>query len=240
MKLSINESMGQIKPLTYKGEFSQYVDNSWRKRINSFLISVNKLNTLLNNHPEIFTYTDAKVHEVAYEIGMDAEYIDDWLEFSWNNFKDYLESHNLKIVPLRRSNSKFTIVSDSYDNFLEDITNDFTIDSLIDELYETFCGTSSYSGCDWQYLTSDESFEDFLATSYIEDYEGSLNDDVDLLSTGVEDILSSSDIGYAESEDVDTIISEVQNIIDAYQSLEDFKANQVQNYRDYVSAINEI
>lgn len=240
MKLSINESMGKIKPLTWKGEFSQYVDNSWRNRINSFLISVNKLNTLLNNHPEIFTYTDAKVHEVAYEIGMDAEYIDEWLEFSWNNFEDYLESHNLKIVPFGRSSSKFTIVSDSYDNFLEDISDDLTINSLIDELYETFVGTSSYSGCDWQYLTSDESFEDFLATSYINDYEGSLNDDVDLLSTGVEDILSSSDIEYAESEDVDTIISEVQNIIDAYQSLEDFKANQVQNYRDYVSAINEI
>lgn len=240
MKLTLKESADSRITLNYDGEYSQYVDKRWRIDLDNFLTVINKLKTLIDSNKQIFDYTDNKVHDVAYEIGMDAEYVDSWLEDSWDMFKEYLDRNDLNVIPVRGSGSKFVIRTDRDDDFVELLDGvrqgDITIEDILSALYQRF--VNGYDDTAWYCLTSDEKFNEFLALEYTANYEDKFGDD-EALEWDVQEILSDSELNYAKPLDVKEVIDEVRCIIDAYQYVEDFKENQVQNYNDYVSNMEE-
>lgn len=239
MKLTLKESAGGYEPLKYDGEYSVHLSTRNRIDFDNFREKAEELRQLLLKNLHIFTYTNAKLPD-AYQIAPDPETFDDWCYGSWEVFEDYLAARDLKTQHLR-STSRFVIRADEDNSFMDVITDllhthnartpdAITLENVLEALYRE-CYPYSYVGGAWNCLASDDALNNFLAQQYIEEYEFG-SDDID---TDVNEIVADSELAYVDSKDVYKAIKEVENIVDAYEYLQDFKDNQETYFQDYLN-----
>jgi len=199
---------------------------------------------LLYKNQDIFGYTDAKLYNVVYyadEKDINREW--EWfLDDMWSDFKEFCSEHDLTVVPVRTSNSKFYIRSDSNNsvNYALDEIDDYKnhrgrpIKSMTaDELGEFFVysywyNEMNYLSFDMDYLLNDNNLND-----YIKGLDEKYEDAIDVANDEIYE-------NWAELDVVERAIPVLNEIIAGYDYGEDFKANQLSIWDDYIAFQKEM
>lgn len=227
----------------YKEHYADKLSSESKAIIKNVRNACKQMGELLYKNQDIFGYTDAKLYDVAHyadEKDLNREW--EWfLDDMWINFKEYCNEHNLEIVPVRSSNSKFYIRSasnnsvnvalDEIDNYLNKGRYSRTLSA--EELGDWFI--TYYWGNELNKLVSD--------IDYIFD-DNKLNEYIDWLvkmygdatTTGID--IANDEI-YENWSDLDVIekaIPVLNEIIAGYKYGKDFKDSQLDIWNDYIAS----
>lgn len=223
-------------------EYTQYVPKDVLQKLEFVRKNAIELANLINSHDYILTYTDAKLHDVFYEF----DDVDDFfLNGKWQDFEEYVKEKGCKIDAVRSSNSKFYVTNDFMDEIRNLTTtnsggryvNPITPEDIIFAIAEA-CFNSAYLLTDASILLSDEKLNEYIHDTLMDGYDVSLNDLAELVPEFVDDDEDYNfDILFdISSDEFDLAKEAIENVIDCYNYIIDFKENQVQIYQGFLDA----
>lgn len=223
-------------------EYTQYVPKDVLQKLEFVRKNAIELANLINSHDYILTYTDAKLHDVFYEF----DDVDDFfLDIKWQDFEEYVRDRYCELDAVRRSNSKFYVTND-FMNEIRNLTttggggryiNPITPEDIIFAIAEAYLG-NAYLLTDVSILLSDEKLNEYIHDTLMDGYDVSLDDLAELVPEFVDDDEEYNfDVLFDISSDEFNLAKEaIQDVIDCYNYIIDFKENQVQIYQDYLDA----
>ena len=202
---------------------------NFTKIYNEYKPEITKLNNQfkkLQKHTQDLNYTNLKLYEVAYYIGGDEKLLNDFASFcecEYDYFQYWLEENMLQTEYIGRTSSFYFYGGHSESNFY-----DFDIYDMKDD--ENIFDTLGF-GFESELETLFNS-NDFYQAYY--NLENDLNydlldcDDLDDLETGLEDTIEELE------EYLQAYYKEIKDVKRAYKWLENYKDNQVENFKDFV------
>lgn len=199
---------------------------NFTKIYNEFKPQIEKLNKQfkkLQKHTKELTYTDLKLHDVAFYVGDDEKllnYFETFCEFEYEYFEDWVYENHLRMEQLGHTSSfYFYGKEDSYEIDIYDMKKDETIFDTLGYGLETEIETLFNSDNFYQayYNLENDCHIDLSDGDDLEELESVLDDSIEEL----EDYLR-------------VYYREMRNIRKMYKWLEDYKANQVEYFKDYV------
>ena len=202
---------------------------NFTKIYNEYKPQIEKLNRQfkkLQKHTQGLNYTDLKLHDVAFYVGDDEKLLNDFANFcecEYDYFQYWLEENMLQTEYIGRTSSFYFYGGHSESNFY-----DFDIYDMKDD--ENIFDTLGF-GFESELETLFNS-NDFYQAYY--NLENDLNydlldcDDLDDLETGLEDTIEELE------EYLQAYYKEIKDVKRAYKWLENYKDNQVENFKDFV------
>ena len=235
-KIRINESDD------YKERYADKLSLESKDIIKNVRNACKQIGELLYKNQDIFGYTDAKLYDVtryADEQDLNAEW-DNFLDDMWRDFEEYCNEHDLKIIPVRRSNSKFYIRSgsnnsvnvalDEIDNYLNKGRYSRTLSAEeLGEWFITYYWSNELNQLDYEI---DYIFNDNKLNEYIDWLDKMYSDET---TTGID--IANNEI-YENWSDLDVIekaIPVLNEIIAGYKYGKDFKDSQLDIWNDYIA-----
>ena len=202
---------------------------NFTKIYNEYKPQIEKLNRQfkkLQEHTQDLSYTDLKLHDVSYYVGDDEKllkHFDNFCECEYDYFQYWLEENMLQTEYIGRTSSfKF------YGGYAESNFYDFDIYDMKDD--NNIFDTLGY-GLESELETLFNSDDFYQAYYNLEnDCHMSLTDEYDLddLETELENSIEELE------EYLQAYYKEIKAIKRAYKWLENYKANQVEYFKDYV------
>ena len=202
---------------------------NFTKIYNEYKPQIEKLNRQfkkLQKHTKKLNYTDLKLHDVSYYVGDDEKllkHFDNFCECEYDYFQYWLEENMLQTEYIGRTSSfKF------YGGYAESNFYDFDIYDMKDD--NNIFDTLGY-GLESELETLFNSDDFYQAYYNLEnDCHMSLTDEYDLddLETELENSIEELE------EYLQAYYKEIKAIKRAYKWLENYKANQVEYFKDYV------
>lgn len=197
---------------------------------NEYKPQIGKLNKQfkkLQKHTQDLSYTDLKLHEVAYYIGHNEIEINAFQSFcdtEYDYFNYWLEENNLTTEQIGRTSSFYFYGGHSESNFY-----DFDIYDMKED--ENIFDTLGY-GLESELETLFNSDDFYQAYYNLEnDCHVDLSDDYDL-----EDLETEFDNSIYELEEyLQAYYKEVKGVKRAYKWLESYKDSQIENFKDFVA-----
>lgn len=225
-------------------EYTQYVPKDVLQKLEFVRKNAIELANLINSHDYILTYTDAKLHDVFYEF----DDVDDlFLDVKWQDFEEYVKEKDCEIDDVRSSSSKFYVTNDFMDE-IHDLTTSnrrgdidpITPEDIIFAIAEAYFA-DAYLLSDVSMLLSDEKLNEYIHDTLMDGYDVSLNDLAELVPEFVDDDEDYNfDILFdISSGEFNAAKKSIENVIDCYNYIIDFKKNQVQIYQDFLDANSE-
>jgi len=188
---------------------------------------LNKQFKKLQKHTEYLNYTDLKLHDVAYYVDSDERllnHFENYCQFEYEFFNDWLKENNLKTEQIGNTSS-FYFYSDGspYDFYDFDIYNIVEDSNIFDTL-----GYGLESELETLF-NSENMYQAFY------DFENYCH--IDLLdSEDLEDLEIELDNSIYELEEyLQAYYKEIKAVKRAYKWLENYKANQVEYFKDFVA-----
>ena len=161
---------------------------------------------------------DLKVHQIAAEADFDSlnKYFDDFCEINYQDFKDFVDFHNVETEQVGRTSS-FQIKT----SYLKGVDCDAEFIYFVETLAQKVCSNPDAS---YELAEVDDALLDHIETSIAEGHlsESELDEDI-------EEIL-------AAIPDVEESIKELK-AVDEY--IENFKKNQLSHWTDYIDMRKE-
>lgn len=197
---------------------------------NEYKPQIEKLNKQfkkLQKHTQDLSYTNLKLHDVAYYIGhneVEIKAFEIYCDMEFEYFNDWLQENNLKIEQIGRTSSFYFYSDESPYNFY-----DFDIYDMKED--ENIFDTLGYG-------SSDELETLFNSNDFYQAYYNLENDcRIDLLdSEDLEDLEIEFDNSIYELEEyLQAYCIQVKAVKRAYKWLENYKANQVEDFKDFVA-----
>lgn len=225
-------------------EYTQYVPKDVLQKLEYVRNNAIELANLINSHDYILTYTDAKLHDVFYEFDDVDEF---FLDIKWQDFEEYVKEKDCEIDDVRSSSSKFYVTND-FMNEIHNLTTSnrrgdidpITPEDIIFAIAEAYFA-DAYLLSDVSMLLSDEKLNEYIHDTLMDGYDVSLNDLAELVPEFVDD---DEDYNFdvlfdISSHEFNAAKKSIQNVIDCYNYIIDFKENQVQIYQDFLDANND-
>ena len=198
---------------------------------NEYKPQIEKLNKQfkkLQKHTKDLGYTNLKLHDVAFYVGDDEKllnHFENYCHFEYEYFNDWLEENNLKTEQLGRTSSFYFYSLDKnpysfYDFDIYDMKEDKNIFDTLgygleSELETLFISDDFYQA--YYNLENDLKY-------YLLDY-----DELDDLEVELENTIEELE------EYLHAYYKEIKAVKRAYKWLENYKANQVENFKDFVA-----
>ena len=202
---------------------------NFTKIYNEYKPQIEKLNRQfkkLQEHTQDLSYTNLKLYDVSFYVGDDEKLLNDFANFcecEYDYFQYWLEENMLQTEYIGRTSSfRF------YGGYAESNFYDFDIYDMKDD--ENIFDTLGF-GFESELETLFNS-NDFYQAYY--NLENDLNydlldcDDLDDLETGLEDSIEELE------EYLQSYYKEIKAVKRAYKWLENYKDNQVENFKDFV------
>ena len=230
MKLKLTESN---LPKLGNLEYTSLVPTQTLNKLNTFFESCQKITDYVNQHSEILSYTDDKLHSLFYEF----DDIDDmFLQVSWEDFEEYCKENDIEIDPIRSSSSKFYLNDeDSVITTIRKYADEYscTYLDMVDALDELLLDVPYYISMND--LRTDEAFNDYLMNTVMDEYDtdGTIED----IQEAVTDICNSEPLIYSIEQEAycsDYIIKKLESVVAAYEYVQSFKDNAVDYYKDWI------
>ena len=192
---------------------------------NEYKPQIEKLNKQfkkLQKHTQDLSYTDLKLHDVAFYVGNDEKllnHFENFCHFEYEFFNEWLKENMLKTEYIGRTSSFYFYGKNIYDFDIYDMKND-------NNIFDTLAyGIESET----EALFNSDSLEHFYYD--LENYlHYNLQDSEDL--ENLDDELDST--LYEIEEYLIEYYREIKDIREAYKRLENYKMNQVEYFKDYV------
>lgn len=202
---------------------------NFTKIYNEYKPQIEKLNRQfkkLQKHTLNLSYTNLKLHDVAFYVGDDERLLNHfeiYCHFEYEFFNEWLQENNLKIEQIGNTSSFYFYSDESPYNFY-----DFDIYEMKED--ESIFDTLGY-GLESELETLFISDDFYQAYYNLEnDCHMSLSDDYDL-----EDLETELDNSIYELEEyLQAYCVQVRAVKRAYKWLENYKAYQVDNFKDFV------
>ncbi|MDN6182418.1 MAG: hypothetical protein L0I92_06670 [Staphylococcus equorum] len=179
----------------------------------------------LQKHTQDLSYTDLKLHEVAYYIGHNEREINAFQSFcdvEFEYFNDWLQESNLTIEQIGRTSSFYFYSDESPYNFY-----DFDIYDMKED--ENIFDTLGY-GSELETLFNSESmYQAFYDFENYSKYDLLDSEDLENLDIEFDNSI------YELEEYLQAYYKQVKAVKRAYKWLENYKANQVENFKDFVA-----
>lgn len=185
-----------------------------------------KLQSASDKLKEVFdrltVYTTMYYNLKLYEINAEADvedfekYFDDFCEINYQDFKDFMDLHEVETEQVGRTSS-FTLTT----SYLKDVDCDDEFKYFVETLAQKVCSAPDAS---YELAEINDALLDHIETSIA---EGHLSEDE--LDTDIEEIL-------AAIPDVEESIKDLK-AVDEY--IESFKKNQLSHWTDYVDMRKE-
>ena len=208
---------------------------NFTKIYNEYKPQIEKLNKQfkkLQKHTQDLSYTNLKLHDIAFYVGNDEKllkHFENFCECEYDYFQYWLEENNLKTEQLGRTSSFYfhSLDKNPYSFY------DFDIYDMKDDknIFDTL-GYGLESELETLFIS-----DDFYQAYYNleNDCHIDLSDDYDLddLETELEDAMEELE------EYLQAYYKEIKGVKRAYKWLESYKDNQIENFKDFV-ANNEL
>ena len=202
---------------------------NFTKIYNEYKPQIEKLNRQfkkLQEHTQDLSYTDLKLHDVSYYVGDDEKllkHFDNFCECEYDYFQYWLEENMLQTEYIGRTSSfKF------YGGYAESNFYDFDIYDMKDDnnIFDTLgYGLESET----EIIFDSGSLEyAYYELENVLNYDLSDSDELDDLETELENSIEELE------EYLQAYYKEIKAIKRAYKWLENYKANQVEYFKDYV------
>ena len=197
---------------------------------NEYKPQIEKLNKQfkkLQKHTQDLNATNLKLHDIAFYVGDDEKLLNhfrNFCEFEYEFFNDWLQEDKLKIEQIGRTSSFYFYSDESPYNFY-----DFDIYDMKED--ENIFDTLGY-GLESELETLFISDDFYQAYYNLEnDCHMSLSDDYDL-----DDLETELDNAIEELEEyLQAYYKQIKAVKRAYKWLENYKANQVEDFKDFVA-----
>ena len=203
---------------------------NFEKLYNEYKPQIEKLNKQfkkLQKHTQDLSYTNLKLHDIAFYVGDDEKllsHFENFCDTEYDYFNYWLEENMLQTEYIGRTSSfKF------YGGYAESNFYDFDIYDMKDDnnIFDTL-GYGLESELETLFIS-----DDFYQAYYNleNDCHIDLSDDYDLddLETELEDAIEELE------EYLHAYYKEIKAVKRAYKWLESYKANQVENFKDFVA-----
>lgn len=203
---------------------------NFTKIYNEYKPQIEKLNRQfkkLQKHTQDLSYTNLKLYDVAFYVGDNEKllnHFENYCHSEYEYFNDWLQENNLKIEQTGRTSSFYFYSDESPYNFY-----DFDIYDMKED--ENIFDTLGYGSSDE--LETLFNSDDFYQAYYNleNDCHLDLSDDYDL-----EDLEIEFDNSIYELEEyLQAYCIQVRAVKRAYKWLENYKANQVKDFKDFVT-----
>lgn len=196
---------------------------------NEYKPQIEKLNKQflkIQKHTEGLTHTDLKLHKVAYYIGhneIETDAFQSFCDVEYDYFNDWLQENNLKTEQIGDTSQFYFYSDESPYNFY-----DFDIYDVIEDsnIFDTL-GYGLESELETLF-TSESMYQAFYDFENYGRYDLSDSEDLDNLETELDNSI------YELEEYLQAYCVQVRAIKRAYKWLENYKANQVENFKDFV------
>lgn len=197
---------------------------------NEYKPQIEKLNKQfkkLQKHTEGLTHTNLKLHKVAYYIGHNEIEINAFQSFcdvEFDYFEYWLQENNLKTEQIGRTSSFYFYSDESPYNFY-----DFDIYNLAEDsnIFDTL-GYGLESELETLF-NSENMYQAFYDFENYGRYDLLDSEDLDNLETELDSSI------YELEEYLQAYYKEIKAVKRAYKWLENYKANQVENFKDFVA-----
>ena len=204
---------------------------NFTKIYNEYKPQIEKLNRQfkkLQKHTQDLSYTDLKLHDIAFYVGDDEKLLNhfrNFCEFEYEYFEEYLKENMLETEYIGRTSSFYFYGGYSESNFY-----DFDIYDMKDD--KNIFDTLGY-GLESELETLFNSDDFYQAYYNLEnDCRIDLLDDYDL-----EDLETEFDNSIYELEEyLQAYYKQIKAVKRAYKWLEDYKANQVEIFKSFVES----
>ena len=202
---------------------------NFTKIYNEYKPQIEKLNKQfkkLQKHTQDLSYTNLKLHDIAFYVGDNEKllnHFENYCHSEYEYFNDWLQENKLKIEQIGRTSSFYFYSDESPYNFY-----DFDIYDMKED--ENIFDTLGYG-------SSDELETLFNSNDFYQAYYNLENDCcIDLLdSEDLEDLETEFDNSIYELEEyLQAYCIQVKAVKRAYKWLENYKANQVDDFKDFV------
>lgn len=201
---------------------------------NEYKPQIEKLNKQfkrLQKHTKDLNCTDLKLHDIAFYVGYDEKllsHFENFCECEYDYFQYWLDENMLKTEYIGRTSSFYF-----YGGYAESNFYDFDIYDMKDDnnIFDTLgYGLESET----ELLLNSSNLKEFYYDLENElNYDLSDSDELDDLETELEDAIEELE------EYLQAYYKEIKAVKRAYKWLENYKANQVENFKDFV-ANNEL
>ena len=197
---------------------------------NEYKPQIEKLNKQfkkLQKHTQDLSYTNLKLYDVAYYVSHDEKllnHFENYCHFEYEYFNDWLQENNLKTEQIGRTSSFYFYSDESPYNFYDFDIYDMKEDGNI---FDTL-----------GYGSSDELETLFNSDDFYQVYYNLENDCyIDLLdSEDLEDLGTEFDNAIYELEEyLQAYYKQIKAVRRAYKWLANYKANQVEDFKDFVA-----
>lgn len=202
---------------------------NFTKIYNEYKPQIEKLNRQfkkLQKYTQDLNDTNLKLYDVAFYVGNDEKLLNDFENFCFSEyeyFEYWLNENMLEIQQIGRTSSFYFYGGHSQSNFY-----DFDIyDMKNDENIFNTLGYGLESELETLFISDDfyQAYYNFENDCRIDLLD---NDDLDDLETELDNSI------YELEEYLQAYYKEIKAVKRAYKWLEDYKANQVENFKDYV------
>ena len=203
---------------------------NFTKIYNEYKPQIEKLNRQfkkLQKHTQNLNYTDLKLHGIAYYVGGDEKllnHFENYCHSEYEYFNDWLQEQMLETRQIGRTSSFYFYGGHSESNFY-----DFDIYDMKED--ENIFDTLGY-GLESELETLFNSNDFYQAYYNLEnDCRIDLSDNYDLEYLEIE----FDNATYELEEYLQAYCKEVKAVKRAYKWLENYKANQIENFKEYVA-----
>lgn len=163
-------------------------------------------------------YYDLKLYQIAMEADLDSlnKYFDDFCEVSYQEFKDFMDSHDVVTCQVGRTSS-FTLTT----KYLNDIDDDDEFKYFVETLAQKVCSDPDVS---YELAEINDALLDHIEESIANDTltEEDVDEDVDDLLAAIPDVENS-----------------IRDLKAVDEYITTFKANQLSYWIDYVDMRKE-
>ena len=181
----------------------------------------------LQEHTQDLSYTNLKLYDVSFYVGDDEKLLNDFVNFcecEYDYFQYWLEENMLQTEYIGRTSSfKFYggyAESNFYDFDIYDMKNDQNIFDTLGYGLES----------ETELLLNSSNLKEFYYDLENElNYDLSDSDELDDLETELEDAIEELE------EYLQAYYKEIKGVKRAYKWLENYKSNQIENFKDFVA-----
>ena len=203
---------------------------NFTKIYNEYKPQIEKLNRQfkkLQEHTQDLSYTNLKLYDVSFYVGDDEKLLNDFANFcecEYDYFQHWLDENMLKTEYIGRTSSFYFYggyaESNFYDFDIYDMKNDHNIFDTLGYGLESETEIIFDSGS-LEYA--------YYELENVLNYDLSDSDELDDLETELEDAIEELE------EYLQAYYKEIKGVKRAYKWLESYKANQVEDFKEYVA-----
>ena len=181
----------------------------------------------LQEHTQDLSYTNLKLYDVSFYVGDDEKLLNDFANFcecEYDYFQHWLDENMLKTEYIGRTSSFYFYggyaESNFYDFDIYDMKNDQNIFDTLGYGLES----------ETELLLNSSNLKEFYYDLENElNYDLSDSDELDDLETELEDAIEELE------EYLQAYYKEIKGVKRAYKWLENYKSNQIENFKDFVA-----